>query len=109
MRAGGRASLNVVNAIQATILCGFYSNLIGTFVGTISRTSSAFGRFGLSSANLWAENFRFVYLNVVNAIQATIFLWILSKLDRDIFWDNILTSSTFGEIGQFMGQKLPFY
>ena len=47
-RAGVRASgrPDVVNAIPATILNGFFSNLIETFIGTISRTSSTFREIG---------------------------------------------------------------
>ena len=55
-RPGGLASLNVVNAIQALILLGFFSNLIGTFIRTMSRTSSTFGEIGPLLANLWAKN-----------------------------------------------------
>ena len=104
--------LNVVNAIQATILLAFFSNFIGTFIGTISQTSLTFGEIGQLLANLCAKNSRFVYLNVVNAIQATILFWFFSNLIVTFIGTISRMSSTFGKnwpiIWQFMGQKLRF-
>merc|ERR1712208_77484 len=89
--------LIVVNAIHATILFGFFSNLIGTFIGTISRTSSTFGGIGPLLANLWAKNSVFVYLNVVNAIQATILFGFFLNFIGTFIGTIPRTSSIFGE------------